>query len=99
MAYKKGKVRIQEVIDQLGKVESTESSEKQNENRVVSLTALKKWRSIPEILRKQLERNLFCVSCLDAVQIQNYTVKEDKGVISLHGQCKDCGNEVVRVID
>jgi superfamily II DNA helicase RecQ len=99
MAYKKVKVRIQEVIDQLEKVESTESSEKQNENHVVSLTALKKWRSIPEIHRKQLERNVFCVSCLDAVQIQNYTVKEDKGVISLHGQCKDCGNEVVRVID
>jgi superfamily II DNA helicase RecQ len=98
-AYNKVKVRIDEVINTLEKVEREDTPLEQKENQVVSFNALKKWRSIPEIHRKQIERNVFCSTCLDAVQIQNYTVKEDKGVISLHGQCRNCGNPVVRVVD
>jgi superfamily II DNA helicase RecQ len=98
VAYKKVKVRIHEVIDTL-EIKREEAPPYQNENQIVSFNALKKWRSIPEIHRKQIERNVFCVSCLDAVQIQIYTVKEDKGVISLHGQCGNCGHEVARVVD
>lgn len=99
IAYKKVKIRIQEVIDKLGAIESEEPSQYQNEKLVVSFQALKKWRSIPEEHRKKLEQNIWCGSCCDVVQIQNYIVQEIRGGISLHGQCKTCRNEVVRVID
>jgi hypothetical protein len=87
------------VIDTLEKVEIEDAPPYHNESQIVSFNALKKWRSIPEVHRKQIERNVFCVSCLDAVQIQKYTIKEDKGVISLHGQCGNCGHAVARAID
>jgi superfamily II DNA helicase RecQ len=99
VAFKKVKVKIHEVIDTLEKVEKEYAPPYQNESQIVSFNPLKKWRSIPENHRKQIERNVFCVSCLDAVQIQNYTVKEDKGVISLHGQCGNCGHAKARVVD
>jgi hypothetical protein len=99
IAYKKVKTRIQEVIEKLGKGESAYPPQKQNKIQVVSMQALKEWRSIPEVHRKQLERNVWCASCSDVVQFQNYVVEENRGIISLHGVCKNCGNQIVRVVN
>jgi hypothetical protein len=95
--YKKVRTRIQEVINELEKVE--EQPKQKNKQEVISFAANKKWLSIPEDTRKQLERNVFCSHCLDVVQIEKYVVKESKGTIVLMGSCKTCGNEVARVID
>jgi hypothetical protein len=70
-----------------------------NEQDVISYTGNKKWLSIPVETRKKLERNVWCGSCRDAVQIEKYTVEESKGGIVLQGSCKECGNKVARVID
>lgn len=87
--YKKVKVKIQEVIDSL---------EKQNEN-VVSFSANKKWLALPLEIRRELERNVWCVNCIDVVQIENYTVKDFSTGMVLEGTCKKCGADVARVID
>lgn len=98
IAYKKVKTRIREVMEKLGEADGA-TPPQINEKQVVSIQALKKWRSIPEVHRKQLERNVWCASCCDVVQIQNYIVKENRGTISLHGECKNCKNLLVRVVD
>jgi hypothetical protein len=95
--YKKVKTRIQEVIDVLEKIEG--GIEMKNDHEVISFTATKKWLSIPEETRRKLERNVWCATCLDVVQIEKYIVKESKAGIVLHGNCKKCGQEVARVID
>ncbi|MCM3567615.1 RQC-minor-1 family DNA-binding protein [Neobacillus mesonae] len=94
--YKKLRNRIDEVIEILEQVE--QGPDKQEEE-TVSFSAYKKWLSIPEETRKQLERNVWCGNCLDVVQIEKYTIQETKYGIVLHGTCKTCGQEVARVID
>jgi hypothetical protein len=95
--YKKVKIRIQEVIEMLENSEG--DTNMNNDQEVISLAARKKWLSIPEEIRKQIEHNVFCSSCLDAVQIEKYTVKESRNGIFLRGKCKKCGLEVARVVD
>lgn len=94
---KKVRTKIQEVIDQLEKVE--EPSEKISNKEVLSFSANKKWLSIPAETRRQLEKNVFCSSCLDVVKIEKYTVKEISFGIVLEGKCQKCGHDVARVID
>jgi superfamily II DNA helicase RecQ len=95
--YKKLKTRIQEVIDVLENIEDPPDLT-QNQD-VVSFSANKKWLSLPEEIRRKLERNVWCGSCRDVVKIENYIVKESSNGILLQGKCHKCGNEVVRVID
>lgn len=71
----------------------------QSNDNTVSFSANKKWLAIPKDLRVQLEHNVFCRSCLDAVQIIDYVVKEVDNNLLLEGKCNRCGNHVVRVID
>lgn len=97
LEYKKVKTRIQEVINLLEKAEGETKMKK--DQRVISFTANKKWLSIPEETRRSLERNVWCSSCTDVVQIENYIVQESRGGIVLHGKCKICGYEVARVVD
>lgn len=94
---KKLKARIQEVIDQLEKSEHVQ--QKNSEMEVISFVANKRWLSIPVDTRRELERNVWCSSCCNVVQIVKYQVKEDRGIIELHGKCKTCGHDVVRVLD
>ncbi|CAH2713819.1 hypothetical protein BACCIP111895_00973 [Neobacillus rhizosphaerae] len=94
---KKVRTNIQEVIDLLEKVED---EPKINDNQeVISFSANKKWISIPIEIRRKLERNVWCVSCGDVVQIERYTVKDLSTGIVLEGKCKKCGGDVARVID
>lgn len=94
---KKVRIRIQEVIDILENVEDTPSQTLNQE--VISFSANKKWLSLPETIRRKLERNVWCGYCLDVVKIENYVVKKSFNGILLEGKCHKCRNEVVRVID
>jgi superfamily II DNA helicase RecQ len=95
--FKKVKVSIQEVIDELEKGEDKSSMDDKQE--VISFEANKKWLAIPADFRKELERNVWCSHCTDVVQIVDYVVKESPPGIVLEGQCRKCGNEVARFIE
>lgn len=69
------------------------------DKEVISFSANKKWLSIPVETRRKFEQNVWCSSCSDAVQIENYIVEESSNGIILRGKCKKCGYGVVRVID
>jgi len=61
--------------------------------------AYKKWLKIPQNIRQKIEKNVWCVNCMRAVEIVHYEVElRDIGLI-LNGQCKNCGHEVARVIE
>lgn len=70
-----------------------------HKQEAISFKANKKWLAIPEEMRKQLERNVWCVSCSDVVQIKNYVVKEAPPGIVLEGKCQKCGSKVARFIE
>lgn len=95
--YKKVKTIIQEVIDVL---ENGLGDSKMNDKQeAISFTANKKWLAIPAEVRKKLERNVWCVSCSDAVKIENYVVKESPPGIVLEGKCQKCGHGVARFVE
>ncbi|WP_312097642.1 hypothetical protein [Niallia sp.] len=73
--------------------------EKKNEADILSFTANKKWLSLPKEMRSELERNVWCSSCIDVVQIENYLIEETKFGIVLQGTCKQCGKQVARAIE
>lgn len=95
--YKKVAVRIQEVINLLD-AEGVDQS-LNSDQEVISFSANKKWHSISLEIRKKLERNIWCPSCLDVIQIEKYVVKEFSGGIVLEGKCKKCGHDVARIIE
>ena len=68
-------------------------------NEVVSFNANKKWLAIPKETRNELERNVWCSSCSDVVQIQNYQIKETDFGIVLQGTCKQCSKSVARAVE
>ncbi|MDM5326755.1 hypothetical protein [Neobacillus sp. CF12] len=73
--------------------------DKKVNQEIVSFSANKKWLAIPVEIRRDLERNVWCVSCSDVVQIENYVVKESPPGIALEGKCKKCGHKVARFIE
>ncbi|MGP7817105.1 RQC-minor-1 family DNA-binding protein [Niallia sp. 01092] len=95
--YNKVRTRIQEVIEVLEKAE--EEIQMNMDKDAISFAANKKWLSIPKDIRSELERNVWCTTCGDVVQIEKYMVKEAQFGIVLQGKCKICGHEVARVID
>lgn len=88
--------RIREVIQRLDK---SISRSPQNTDETGSFEANKKWLMIPADIRQMLVRNVFCGHCRDTVQIEKYVIKGFRDSVLLEGKCKNCGNDVVRVID
>lgn len=97
IAYKKVKMKIQEVMNILEKVED-KPAKKQN-HEVISFKANKKWLAIPPETRKKLEQNVWCGNCSDVVQITDYVVKDSGSGMILEGKCKKCGHKVARFIE
>lgn len=95
--YKKVRTRIQEVIDILEKADG--DTKRTATQELISFSANKKWLSIPEEIRKKLERNVYCTNCCDVVQIVNYSVKDSPPGFALEGKCKKCGGDVARFIE
>lgn len=88
--------RIREVIQRLDRGISRSP---QNTDETGSFEANKKWLMIPADIRQMLVRNVFCRHCRDTVQIEKYVIKGFRDSVVLEGKCKNCGNDVVRVID
>jgi len=61
--------------------------------------AKKVWESLPNDFQSEVLRSVFCVRCRDAVEIKNYQGIIDDGLLVLNGKCKNCGNDVTRVVD
>jgi hypothetical protein len=94
--YKPVPERIQEVIQGLVK---GDASSPQPTNGTLSFSANKKWLAIPQESRQMLVRNVFCGNCRGPVQIEKYVIKDFNNTVILEGKCKNCGNDVARVID
>ncbi|MBT2685109.1 RQC-minor-1 family DNA-binding protein [Bacillus sp. ISL-37] len=88
--------RIREVLQKLDKGNSRKP---QNTDESSPFEANKKWLMIPSDVRQLLVRNVFCGHCMDTVQIEKYVIKGFRDSVVLEGKCKNCGNDVVRVID
>ncbi|UOQ92045.1 hypothetical protein MUO14_16275 [Halobacillus shinanisalinarum] len=63
------------------------------------MEANKKWLSLPKDIRSQLIGNVFCSNCLDAVTITDFIIVDHPSGVLLKGKCKNCGNEVARVVE
>ncbi|WP_241657745.1 hypothetical protein [Anaerobacillus alkaliphilus] len=61
--------------------------------------ANKEWLKIPNEIRNQLIRNVWCATCSDVVKITNYVIQSHKLGIILDGKCGTCGQEVSRIIE
>ncbi|QHT59683.1 hypothetical protein GXP70_06770 [Paenibacillus lycopersici] len=66
---------------------------------VTSLQALQQWKAIPQQYRDKLVRNVFCGKCGGAVEIVDYSIKQEKSALLLTGKCKTCGKPVARVVE
>ncbi|WP_254901685.1 hypothetical protein [Thalassobacillus devorans] len=66
---------------------------------VVKMKANKKWVALPKDIRNKLIQNVFCPHCLDTVTIVEFVIVDDPAGILLEGKCKNCRNEVARVVE
>jgi len=57
------------------------------------------WQRIPKDIREKLLGNVFCGNCKGAVRVIDYTVENDKLGLIIKGKCKNCGCNVVRVVE
>lgn len=66
---------------------------------VSELSAIQKWKSIPEELQRRFCSNTFCMKCGTTTIAEGFAVHENPpfGII-LRGKCKSCGKEVARVV-
>jgi hypothetical protein len=94
--YKPVPERIHEVIQRLDK---GDSRIQQPTSGPLSFAANKKWSAIPQDIRQMFVQNVFCGHCRSTVQIEKYVIKEFKDTVVLEGKCKNCANNVARVID
>lgn len=61
--------------------------------------ALRKWMKIPKGIREEIEHNVFCANCKDAVHIVDYEVEIDNIGLIFSGKCETCGHLVRRVVE
>jgi len=57
------------------------------------------WSIVPRWGREKILANVFCVSCLQAVQIVEYRGTENNGDVLLEGKCAVCGHSVARLVE
>ena len=62
------------------------------------IAALRKWSKLDEATQRRLLANAFCTDCFVAT-IVDYEITSDKFGIALRGKCKQCGKDVVRVVE
>ena len=67
---------------------------------ISDLSAIKKWKSIPEYGRRMLSSNVFCANCGVTALEEGFTIHDDPpyGII-LRGKCAKCGGQVVRCVE
>lgn len=69
------------------------------QENVTSIQALQLWKSIPQQTRDKLVRNVFCGSCGDAVEIVDYSIRQEKRALLLTGKCRSCSGPVARIVN
>ena len=57
------------------------------------------WSTIPEMGRERILASVFCVKCGGAVQMIDFSGKEERGNLILEGFCGKCGNAVARLVE
>ena len=75
-----------------------------NEAKTISLPNLstpakKRWKQIPEMLRKDIVNNVWCTKCCTGTSMQLREGTMKKRSLVLRGVCKRCGGEVARVVE
>ncbi len=67
---------------------------------VSNLSAIKKWKAIPEHGRNILMANVFCPNCGVTILKDGFIIHDDGpyGII-LKGKCKKCGEQVARYVE
>lgn len=67
---------------------------------ISDLSAIKKWKAIPEYGRKLLLSNVFCGNCGITTFKDGFIIHDDGSYgIVLKGRCKKCGEEVARYVE
>ena len=67
---------------------------------ISDLSAIKKWKAIPEHGRSILSSNVYCGKCGVTALQEGYTIHDDGSYgIILRGKCEKCGGQVARYIE
>lgn len=61
--------------------------------------ARKLWERIPKNIREELLANVWCATCRNMTSITDYAGNVEKGDLILEGKCKQCCNDVARLIE
>lgn len=64
-----------------------------------SAPAAKRWKAIPEKLRKMLICNVWCSHCSKGTTITNIAGSLKDGTLLLEGECEVCHGRVARVVE
>lgn len=62
-------------------------------------TAEEKWLRIHQDSREKILKNVWCVACRNAVTIVDYHFTYDNFGIVSEGKCRNCGHDVVRIVE
>lgn len=65
---------------------------------VTDFKAVQKWSGLPQNMKQQIVKNVFCSSC-GVTTIIEYTMHDDKLGILLRGKCNKCGKDVARLVE
>ncbi len=67
---------------------------------ISDISAIKKWKAIPEHGRKMLSANVFCGNCGVTTLEEGFAVHDDApyGII-LRGRCEKCGEQIARCVE
>jgi len=68
-------------------------------NNIVDFSVIQKWNRIPANIQQKILENVWCGKCLDAVEVIDYTMTNDKLGVIIEGACKNCGGQVVRILE
>mgnify|MGYP003272489098 CR=1 FL=1 len=67
---------------------------------ISDLSAIKKWKAIPEHGRSILSSNVYCGKCGVTALQEGFTIHDDGSYgIILRGKCEKCGGQVARYVE
>lgn len=70
----------------------------QRSHTVTDIEALRKWKEISPEIQQLLLQNVFCSTC-GVTKIVDYTLHNDRFGVVLEGKCKQCGNQIARLVE
>jgi hypothetical protein len=76
-----------------------ENSSPDSAKSVFTPEGQRRWDKIPKWAQEKILANVFCCGCLGSVQINLQSGKMKKDLLVLKGTCKNCGRDIVRVVE